>query len=131
MSVGTDGYFSTQPTLYPDIIRWSLIGITFLAVIFLINGIRKGMGAAQLSEVMYEEPKPKPGTAALPTGEEDSEEDQPEALPENETPQLEEKKTRQLPQKKDYSVEEIRDFVELKPAEAAQVMRVILNSDEE
>ncbi|HBX66972.1 MAG TPA: hypothetical protein DEG32_12765, partial [Balneolaceae bacterium] len=125
-------FFSGQPALKFDILRWSLIGITFIVIILLINSIKKKNGVDGMKTVStFESGDQIEGTPeknALPgqssasnqldgAGTEGGE--LPEGSGEN----------KQLPQKK-YNKEEIVNFVELKPAEAAQVMRAMISSEE-
>lgn len=124
-------YFVDQPTSYIDIVRWVLIAITFLAVLFLINNIRKKMGESdltvmsdfkadtQLSGASKQESLPGEAQQEALEGTESAAAN----LPEGSKP-----KPKQLPEKK-YSMDEIINFVELKPAEAAQVIRTVMSDD--
>jgi flagellar biosynthesis/type III secretory pathway M-ring protein FliF/YscJ len=120
-------YFTNQPTFKQDILRWSLIAITFGLVLFLINSIRKRAGTEDLNTVsnfmaddqLEESPEQQAIAGStndeLPEGEEGQ-----AALPEN---------AGSTGNIKSYSKEEIVDFVELKPAEAAQMVRALLAED--
>lgn len=125
------GYFTDQPSFTTnEIIRWSIIGLTFLVIIYLINSIRKkaGQGVADLNFTSDFVNGLELDTAS-PMG----------ALPRNENGELitgaasvnaqgeleGAEAPKQIPEKK-YNKDEILNFVELKPAEAAQVMRAML-----
>ncbi|MDR8394257.1 flagellar M-ring protein FliF [Aliifodinibius sp. S!AR15-10] len=124
---GTPGSVN-QPTPWNDIIRWGLIISAFLAILALINSIRKRISSNQ------------DGLMGLPDGSgqvlwadevdgavegmDNSE------LKEQKKEQLDENRTKQLEPRK-YDIEDIKNFVELKPREAAKVVRVMLAADEE
>jgi flagellar M-ring protein FliF len=125
-------FFIGQPTFKTDILRWSLIGITFIAIIFLINSLKKKTGIDELKTVSTFESgdqiEGSPEKNALSgqsgnTAQLDGGETAGGELPAGEGA------TKQLAQKK-YNKEEIVNFVELKPAEAAQVMRAMISSEE-
>jgi flagellar M-ring protein FliF len=117
-------FFTGQPTFTNNILRWSLIGITFVVVIFLINSLKKKSGIDELNMVSkFEADDQLEGS------------EKQNSLP-GESPdanQLEgaegEEQAKQLPEKK-YNKDEIVNFVELKPAEAAQVMRAMIASED-
>ncbi|MEQ8525948.1 flagellar basal-body MS-ring/collar protein FliF [Gracilimonas sp.] len=120
-------FFTGQPTFTNNILRWSLIGITFVVIILLINSIKKKSGVDELKFVSNFEAGDQLEGAEKQnslTGESSG------------TNQLEgaegesgESQTKKLPEKK-YNKDEIVNFVELKPAEAAQVMRAMMASEE-
>ncbi|MEX0722424.1 MAG: flagellar basal-body MS-ring/collar protein FliF [Gracilimonas sp.] len=128
--MGGADYFLNTPTSYNNILRWSLIGITFLVVLLLLNNIRKKMGEGDLKVVSDfkadDQLKGADQQNALDGNKEEG------ALGEGETAQGTlpgEGNQKQLPKKK-YSKEEIVNFVELKPAEAAQVVRAMMTSEQ-
>jgi flagellar biosynthesis/type III secretory pathway M-ring protein FliF/YscJ len=126
--IGTDEYFTNQPMFNNNTLRWSLIGLTFIVVIFLLDNIRKKMGDGDLKVTSEFKADDQLEGAAKQNALEGNKEG--EALGEGEGNQaaLTDQKQKQLPEKK-YSKEEIVNFVELKPAEAAQVVRAMMTSD--
>ncbi|WP_421774981.1 flagellar basal-body MS-ring/collar protein FliF [Gracilimonas sp.] len=123
-------FFTGQPTFTNNILRWSLIGITFVVVILLINSIKKKSGVDDLKTVSkFEAGDQLEGSEKQNslTGE-SSAANQLEGS-ENATGEEGEEQAKQLPEKK-YNKDEIVNFVELKPAEAAQVMRAMLASED-
>ncbi|MAO63688.1 MAG: flagellar M-ring protein FliF [Balneola sp.] len=125
--VNNASYFVDQPTSYNDIFRWSIIGLTFIAVMLLINNIRKKMGDDNLT-VMSEFKADKQVSEGQKQQALNGQEGQGQALKEGEAAASlpESKGPKQLPERK-YSKEEIINFVEVKPAEAAQVVRAMIN----
>lgn len=127
--INNANYIVDQPTSYIDITRWVLIALTFLAVLFLINSIRKKMGDGDLtvmSEFKADSQIPDSAKQESLSGG-----SQPNAIEggEGEGGTLPEGSgQKQLP-KKNYSMDEIVNFVELKPAEAAQVLRTVMSTD--
>lgn len=124
--VNNASYFVDQPTSYNDILRWSLIGLTFIAVLLLINNIRKKMGDENLttmSDFKADQQIPEGQKQQALDGEGGGE----QALKEGEKAESLPGSTdqKQLPESK-YSKEEIINFVEVKPAEAAQVVRAMM-----
>ena len=125
------GLYVTQPTPWSEIIRWGIILITFLVIIFLVNGIRKRMDMGESVLTVSELPSGKTGTVSLPLSED---EERPDDMTEEEYEDFIDKKLsgkakKQLEQKA-YVLEEIKDFVELKPNEAAQVVRAVMSNSE-
>lgn len=127
------GLYVTQPTPWNEIIRWSIILITFLIIVFLVNSIRKRMDMGEPVLTVSELPSGNTGTtASLPVSEGG---ERPDDMSEEEYEDFIDKKLsgkakHQLEQKA-YVLEEIKDFVELKPNEAAQVVRAVMsNSDD-
>lgn len=119
-------YFMDQPNYMNDVLRWSLIGLTFLAVLFLINSIRKKFAPQDLKTMseFKADPSIEGGEqAASLTG--DSEEGQEEGMLEGAAKSPKKLKPKQ------YDKEEIMNFIEIKPAEAAQVMRALIASDKD
>ncbi len=131
--IDSGDFFTGQPTFTNNILRWSLIGITFVVVILLINSLKKKPGMDEMKTVSNFEADDQ-----LEGGEKQG------SLPgeSSATNQLEgaggtegasgeggEEQAKQLPEKK-YNKDEIVNFVELKPAEAAQVMRAMIASEE-
>lgn len=120
-------YFTNQPTFKQDVLRWSLIAITFGLILFLINGMRKRVGIQDLNMVtnfeMGNELASAPEQSSLPEGASD------ELLEEGEDQATLPKKVKSKAILRTYNKEEIVDFVELKPAEAAQMVRALLAED--
>lgn len=129
--IDSGDFFTGQPTFTNNVLRWSLIGITFVVVILLINSLKKKPGMDEMKTVSkFEADDQLEGAekqGAL-TGE-SSAANQLEGA--EGTPGIEggEEQAKQLPEKK-YNKDEIVNFVELKPAEAAQVMRAMIASEE-
>ncbi|MGN8226749.1 flagellar basal-body MS-ring/collar protein FliF [Gracilimonas sp. BCB1] len=123
-------FFTGQPTFTNNILRWSLIGITFVVVILLINSIKKKSGVDEMKTVS----KFKAGDQLEGSEKQNSLTGESSASnqlegSESTTGEEGEEQAKQLPEKK-YNKDEIVNFVELKPAEAAQVMRAMLASED-
>ncbi|MCC5914342.1 MAG: flagellar M-ring protein FliF [Balneolaceae bacterium] len=136
MADDPSGWFVDQPTPWGDIFRWGVILVTFGLIVFLIYSIRNRMGAESTS-VMFKEEFARDfqdgsGSPEIPEGEEMqnledmTEEEQADFI----NNKLSGSARKQLKQK-EYVLEEIRDFVELKPQEAAQVMKAMMSEDED
>ncbi|MEX2462861.1 MAG: flagellar basal-body MS-ring/collar protein FliF [Balneolaceae bacterium] len=126
-----NGYYVNQPTPWSEIIRWSIILVTFLVIVFLVNSIRKRMDMGESGLAIGRIQSNGVDTVSLPI----SEGENPDNMTEEEYEDFIDKKLsgkvkKQLEQKA-YVLEEIRDFVELKPNEAAQVVRAIMSIEEE
>jgi len=107
---------------WDQMVRWALILLTLLAVVFLLNSLRKRSGSGS-SELLLA-PDDKGGRVYLESqGNENigkmTKEELQELLSEEtkETPTLEEKK---------YDLEEIVNLVEVKPEKAAKVVRAMI-----
>lgn len=127
------GLYTDQPTPWNDIFRWILIFATFLAIVALIYSIRKRMGEGEPEVSMSLPASPEPSMEELELT--DEEKQSLEAMSDEEAEdfidkKLTEKSRKQLEQKA-YVMEEIRDFVELKPAEAAHVIRAMMTLEDE
>ncbi|MCR9133455.1 MAG: flagellar basal-body MS-ring/collar protein FliF [bacterium] len=137
--VSGNAFMATQPVYSTDIIRWVVIGITFGVILFLINGIRKKMsietemavnsnfqGNTELpaGATMQSLPAGAQGGAAMlePAFDEDGNPIEPTFPAEAEAP-AEPEAT--------YNKDEIKEFVELKPAMAAQILRAMMSPDED
>jgi flagellar M-ring protein FliF len=128
--IGSDPELMTQPTPWNDIFRWSVIGITFLVILFMIRSIKKGMTAEQeelkttssfeMSQELdgAEATMSLPGQSSEPTFADaiDKAKEEGAGVP------------KEIPQKV-YKKHEIEDFVSVKPAQAAQIMRAFLSED--
>ncbi|MCG8372962.1 MAG: flagellar M-ring protein FliF [Balneolales bacterium] len=127
--------FEGTPTNVPnDLIRWIVIALTFGAIVFLINNIRTKLNeeiAPPLVSSQFQ------GNVELPAGQSIK------ALPDGTAvivdevtgepvmpPVPEEPLQEELPPEKVYNKDEIKEFVELKPAIAAQILRAMMNPDE-
>ncbi len=127
--------FEGTPTNVPnDLIRWIVIALTFGAIVFLINNIRTKLNeeiAPPLVSSQFQ------GNVELPAGQSIK------ALPDGTAvivdevtgepvmpPVPEEPVQEELPPEKVYNKDEIKEFVELKPAIAAQILRAMMNPDE-
>lgn len=122
-------HFLDPYTPWSDIIRWGLILAAFLTILGLIYSLRKGTGT-DLVIGSIGSGHDQMDSFPLEEGSENSL----EFLDENEEDFIDRKLSgsaqRQLEQKA-YVMEEIKEFIEMKPAEAAQVMRVIMTFDKE
>ena len=132
-AVDANGFYSNQPTPWNDIFRWVLIFLTFGTIVALIMNIRKQMGQEKPEVAMAlpdTEPKPMENLELT-----EEERQSLEAMSDEEAEdfidkKLTEKSRKQLEQKA-YVMEEIKDFVELKPAEAAHVIRAMMTLEDE
>tara|TARA_Y100001935_G_scaffold217449_1_gene189740 strand:+ start:194548 stop:196182 length:1635 start_codon:yes stop_codon:yes gene_type:complete len=121
--VSGDQFIMDQPTSISNIIRWSVIGVTFLVIVFMINGIRKKVGQVDDLTIMSDF---DPGEEQLDAAPE------PISLPDMNEPEPQpEIAAAEPPQEevKVYSKTEIKDFVELKPALAAEIMRAMADPE--
>ncbi len=131
-SQSPDALFTSVPVTQNDWLRWTLILLTLGAIIYLIFSIRKRLGGElegamvksgsgdDFSDVPYVEQENEMTN-------ENSEDEEPEDFIDR---KLSGQARRQLAQK-EYVLEEIRDFIELKPAEASKVIRAYMTMDEE
>lgn len=127
---GPRGNMVDQPMPWSNIFRWGLILATFAAIAGLIYSIRKQYTGTEQGLVLGLSDQSANALWSQDDNEQVTEMEQKEISGETEEEQEEEFAPKQLEQKK-YAMEDIRDFVELKPAEAAQVVRVMLVADEE
>lgn len=117
-----------QPTPWSDVYRWILILLSFLAIVALIYNMRRRLGYGENQIVLGYPDAGDEGVVWTEDGpqriEDMSEEEQAAAadnqLVSNSPLMIEEK---------DKAVERIKVFIEMKPSEAAQVLRVMLASD--
>ncbi len=125
------GLYTDRPMPWNEIIRWTLIALTFFTIVFLVLRIRRRMEMPD--QVMVGLPDGSRESVPLMEGDanhkslEEMEEDEKEnfvdrKLSENDRKQLKEKQ---------FAMEEIQDFFELKPAEAAQTIRAFMTLDED
>ena len=127
-AIDVDGFYTQQPLQWYDILRWTIIAITFFTIIALIYSIRKRLMAGDTQFLMK---LPADEYQKVPVSMyEDEEEGDDEEGEDFIDKKLSGKARKQL-QEKTYVMEEIKDYVELKPLEAAQVMRAIMTSDED
>src|SRR6056297_1226648 len=132
-AVDSYGYYSDQPTPWNEIFRWGLILATFFTIVALIMNIRKSMGQQQPEVAMSLPATPENNLDELELT--DEEKQSLEGMSEEEAEdfidkKLTDKSRKQLEQKA-YVMEEIKDFVELKPAEAAHVIRAMMTLEDE
>lgn len=127
------GYFSDQPTPWGDIFRWILILVTFMTIVALIISIRKRMGEGEPEVTMSLPLSPKEDLEQLELT--DEEKLSLEGMSDEEVEDFVDKKLTQRSRKqleqKAYVMEEIKDFVELKPAEASHVIRAMMTLEDE
>lgn len=122
------GLYMQQPLPWYDVIRWSVIAVTFFAIIALIFSIRKQMKAGEtglLATMPNYNMQNIPVSVYEENGGGDSDDGPDEDFIDK---KLSGKAKKQL-KEKTYVMEEIKDFVELKPLEAAQVVKALMTSD--
>lgn len=127
-NVDSYGMLTDQPTPWNNIFRWGLILASFLGIVALIYSIRKRLGTEE-PDVTMSLPKPaEPDLDQLSLT--DEEKESMDEMSEEEVEDFIDKKlaakSRKQLEQKAYVMEEIKDFVELKPAEAAQVVRSLM-----
>lgn len=126
---GPQGNMLDKPTPWNDIFKWSLVALAFFAIVALIYSIRRqfrgpgsdvalGFPGAAAEEVFWTEDDEKQISGDM------SEEE----LPRGPGSKLDGELRKQLEERK-FALAEIKDFVEMKPTEAAQVVRAMLISD--
>jgi len=125
--------FSDQPTPWSDIFRWVLIFATFMTIVALILSIKKRMGdpAPELSMALPPSPQQNLDELELTDEEKLSLEEMSEEEAEDFIDRKLTNKSRKQLEQKAYVMEEIKDFVELKPAEAAHVIRAMMTLEDE
>lgn len=125
-----EGIYTNQPLQWYEIVRWSIIGLTFLAIVGLIYSIRKRltMGDSQLLMKMPSNANDysKNGISIIEENEEEMDEEGEDFIDKKLSGQA-----RKQLEEKTYVMEEIKDYVELKPLEAAQVVRALMTSEED
>lgn len=151
LTINQSEFFSTQfvggsthlssPSVYTnDIVRWVVIGITFGLILFLIRGIRKKMnietemaissnfqGNTELPAGSNYAALPSNASGGLslePAFDEDGNPTEPTVSEDNLGQDL-------INTEPVYDKEEIKEFVELKPAIAAQILRAMMSPDED
>lgn len=129
-AVDTYGDFMNQPAFWNDIFRWGLILASFLAIVALIYSIKKRLGAGE-PEVMFGLPGRDFENIPLTEKEQQSLEDMSEEEVEDFIDKKLSGKARKQLEQKTYVMEEIKDFVELKPSESAQVLRTLMTIEED
>lgn len=136
--ISGNSFMATQQVYTNDIVRWVVIGITFGVILFLINGIRKKMSIETemaINSNFQGNTELPPGASyqSLPPNSIDSLALEP-AFDEDGNPvepSLSQDNTNMpIPEPK-YNKDEIKEFVELKPAIAAQVLRAMMTPEEE
>lgn len=121
--------FFDHPSAWNLMFRWSLILLSFLAIVALIFSIKKRLGVAE-PEVMFGLPGGDLNQGAFQPGSPDGLQDMNEEEYEDFIDKKLSGKARKQLEQKAYVMEEIKDFVELKPSESAQVMRALMTNDE-
>jgi flagellar M-ring protein FliF len=123
----TEYTYWSQPTLRNDLIRWGLVVLAFLAIVGLIYSIKKRIDNRETQLMLgfsnNEGRAVSSGENANVQLEGMADEEQEEFLQH----QLTGHELKQLEQKT-HVLEEIKDFVEIKPSEAAQVMRAMMTT---
>ena len=136
--ISGNSFMATQQVYTNDIVRWVVIGITFGVILFLINGIRKKMSIETemaINSNFQGNTELPPGASfqSLPPNSIDSLALEP-AFDEDGNPielSLSQDNTNMPPPEPKYNKDEIKEFVELKPAIAAQVLRAMMTPEEE
>lgn len=138
--VSGNTFMASQPVYTNDIVRWVVIGVTFGVIMFLISGIRKKMsietemainsnfqGNSELpaGSAFASLPANASGAPMLePAFDEDGNPIEP-------TITAEDLSQEPVVPEKTYNKDEIKEFVELKPAMAAQILRAMMSPEEE
>ncbi|TVQ66270.1 MAG: flagellar M-ring protein FliF [Balneolaceae bacterium] len=129
------GIYGVQMTPWNEIIRWSIILVTFLVIIGLIMSIRKRMDLGEspfmVSASVNGNVKGTLTTGSVPVVSSEKPEDMTEEEYEDFIDKKLSGKAKKQLEQKAYVIEEIKDFVELKPIEAAQVVRAIISNEGE
>lgn len=121
--------FFDHPSAWNLILRWGLILMSFIAIVVLLFSIKKRISIPE-SQVTFGLPGGNINQAAFQPA-------SPDNIPDVDDDEFEDfidkklsgKARKQLEQKA-YVMEEIKDFVELKPSESAQVMKALMTNDE-
>ncbi len=138
--VSGNAFIATQPLYTNDIVRWVMIGITFGVIMFLISGIRKKMTIETemaINSNFQGNSELPPGTtyASLPASASGAPALEPafdeDGNPIEPTISAEDLNQPQAPPEPTYNKDEIKEFVELKPAIAAQILRAMMSPDED
>jgi len=128
---GSDPYFQSPPITVNDWIRWIIILITIGLIVYLIFSIRKRLGA-DLEGALVKTPASSNQFDDVPYVEEEKNmEDLDEEEYEDFIDRKLSGKARKQLEQKEYALEEIRDFIELKPSEASKVIRAYMTLEEE
>lgn len=130
---GTGGSFIVRTTPWSDMVRWGLVLITFVAIVALLFSIRKSLRNGEMPIIMGLH---KGELDSIPLAEnEPAQLDQMEQMKDEESEDFIDRKlsgkARKQLEQKNYVMEEIKEFVEYKPSEAAQVIRALMSSDED
>jgi len=127
-------YLQDQPRSWTNMIRWVIIALTFGVVVFLVNNLRKKVSTGSMMM-----PSGSPAMQTRSTYQHNSNElgglPNVNALPSQDTslsPELEQltaepissSKNKELLKKKD----DVKDFFELKPMQAADIVRVMFDT---
>jgi flagellar M-ring protein FliF len=130
-SQGTDPYFQSPPITVNDWIRWIIILVTIGLIVYLILSIRKRLGG-ELEGALVKAPESSNQFDDVPYVEEEKNmEDMDEEEYEDFIDRKLSGKARKQLEQKEYALEEIRDFIELKPTEASKVIRAYMTLEEE
>jgi flagellar M-ring protein FliF len=128
---GSDPYFQSPPITVNDWIRWIIILVTIGMIIYLIISIRKRLGG-ELEGALVKTPESSNQFDDVPYVEEEKNmEDLDEEEYEDFIDRKLSGKARKQLEQKEYALEEIRDFIELKPSEASKVIRAYMTLEEE
>ncbi len=135
--VNGNTFMASQPINTNDIIRWIIIGITFGLILFLMSGIRKKLSIENelpINSNFVGNQELAEGTsyATLPANASGVQSLEP-AFDESGNPIEPTTNTEEGASEKQetYNKEEIKEFVELKPAIAAHILRAMLTPDED
>ena len=127
----SDPYYQSPPITVNDWIRWIIILVTIGLIIYLIFSIRKSLGG-DLEGALVNTPNRSNQFDDVPYVEEEKNmEDLGEEEYEDFIDRKLSGKARKQLEQKEYALEEIRDFIELKPSEASKVVRAYMTRDEE
>lgn len=130
-------YLTEQPRSWTNMIRWVIIALTFGIVVFLVNNLRKTVSTSAMMAPTGARPNPSMATTSTYAHNNNELGGLPNvnALPAQDqslSPELEQLKdesiassqNRELKNKK----EDVKDFFELKPMQAADIVRVMFDT---
>lgn len=138
--VSGNTFMATQPVYTNDIVRWVVIGITFGVILFLMSGIRKKMNIETEMAINSDfqgntELPPGATYASLPANASGAPALEPAFDDDGNviepTISVEDFNQPPPPPEPTYNKDEIKEFVELKPAIAAQILRAMMSPDED
>ncbi len=138
--VSGNTFMATQPVYTNDIVRWVVIGLTFGVIMFLIRGIKTKMAIETEMAINSDfqgntELPPGATYASLPANVSGTPALEPafddDGNPIEPTISADDFAQEKVEPEKSYNKDEIKEFVELKPAIAAQILRAMMSPDDD